>query len=155
MKKMLFTLMGIAVMAAAVSCKKKKDEPAAQVSKMLIGTKWKVSAQTVSPAVDLNGDGQADTDVFALQPACSKDDYLVFSEGGSFQFYEGAVKCTEENHTAGTWVLFNNDKSIRITDEDGTFEAQILSISAGTLSYKFNEEINGQTVTITETRVKS
>ncbi len=148
--------MGIAVMAAAVSCKKKKDEgPGVQVSKMLTGSKWKVTAQTVSPAVDLNGDGQADTDVFALQPACSKDDYLVFSEGGAFQFYEGAVKCTEENHTAGTWVLFNNDKSIRITDEDGTFEAQILTINTGTLSYKFTEVINGQTVTITETRVKS
>lgn len=158
MKKLLIMLMGVAVMAAAVSCKKKKkneDGPGTNVAKLLTGTKWKVTAQTISPAADYNADGVPDTDLMALRPECMQDDYVVFSDGGAFQFYEGTKKCTETVHAPGTWVLYNNNKSLRITDEDGSFEAEIVSISATTLTYKYTEVVGGKTVTVTETRAKS
>ncbi|MGE7776861.1 lipocalin family protein [Chitinophaga sp. NPDC101104] len=158
MKKITILFSCAIMLTGAVSCsKKKKDEagPSGSVTQMLVGTKWRLTAQTINPAVDVTGDGVPDSDMFAFMPECAKDDYVIFSTGGVYQLFEGQKKCSDAQEAPGTWVLFNNDKSLRVTDEDGSFEAEILSISATELKFRYNEEVDGKNVKVTETRVKS
>ncbi|WP_423737626.1 lipocalin family protein [Chitinophaga caseinilytica] len=158
MKKITILFSCAIVLTGAVSCsKKKKDEagPSGSVTKMLVGTKWRLTAQTINPAVDVTGDGVPDSDMFAFKPACAKDDYVVFSAGGVYQLFEGQKKCTETQEAPGTWVLYNNDKSLRVTDEDGSFEAEIISISGSELKIRYTEVMDGKNIQVTETRVKS
>ncbi|WP_126246882.1 lipocalin-like domain-containing protein [Chitinophaga rhizosphaerae] len=158
MKKITILFSCAIVMTGAVSCsKKKKDEagPSGNVASMLVGTKWRLTAQTINPAVDVTGDEVPDSDMFAFMPECAKDDYVVFSTGGVYQLFEGQKKCTETQEPPGNWVLYNSDKSLRVTDQDGSFEAEIVSITASELKFRYNEVMDGKNIQVTETRVKN
>ncbi|HKH62423.1 MAG TPA: lipocalin family protein [Flavitalea sp.] len=117
-----------------VSCKK---DPAQSRKEMLTTGKWRTIAQTVSPAVDWDGDGDLDTDLQIITDACIKDDYAIFRTDGSVEENEGPSKCDAADPQSEilTWSLKNNDMTLVVDGEDFTIE----QMSETTMKLKISE----------------
>jgi hypothetical protein len=94
------------------SCGKKDPQPASR-TELLVAKKWQVRSAVYQEA------GFPDQDVYALSPACSRDDYEQFNTPNTFVYDEGATKCSASSPQTrvGVWALFNNDTQLAITDD--------------------------------------
>ena len=153
------------------SCKKETTEPAAPVevaptptltptptpapatkTELLTAKKWKITAYTVSPAIDLNGNGTMVSNIYAQMPACEKDDLYIFNVNSSVTADEGGSKCDPNNPQSkldGTWT-FNSTETIITWDEDYNIE----TLNSTTLKVNNVEARNGINYTFTQTLTK-
>ncbi|MBD0279060.1 MAG: lipocalin family protein [Flavisolibacter sp.] len=96
----------------------KKDDKKAAPSKMdlLTSGHWKMTTYTLSPPIDLDGDGKLDSDGLATFPSCKKDDFFVFKKDGTGEKNEGLTKCSASDPQAETinWAFVNDEKEIII-----------------------------------------
>ncbi|MBC6492714.1 hypothetical protein ACFSQD_17840 [Flavihumibacter stibioxidans] len=132
------------------SCNKDDDEPAKTKTELLTSGAWKMSAHTVNPAQDLDGDGQSDdSDVFATYDACDKDDLTSFSTNGSGIISEGATKCDPSDPASYpfTWQWSNNETVLSLLGEDFT----LIELTSSTLKVSFSYSDAGSTYTETLT----
>ena len=104
-----------------VSCQK---DTAPSRTQMLTTGKWRTIAQTISPAIDWDGDGDLDTDLHIITDACIKDDYAIFRTDGSVEENEGPSKCDAADPQSEilTWSLKNNDMILVVDGADFTIE---------------------------------
>ena len=82
---------------------------------------WKLESSVVSPAIDLNMDGKADTDIRVMLEDCEKDDAEMYRTGGTVMKHEGASKCDEEDEDvseSGTWQYNAGTKQLTIKHHD-------------------------------------
>ena len=130
------------VLSLFVSCKKDKD---LSRKDMLTTGKWKTIAQTVSPAVDWDLDGDIDTDLYIIMDACLKDNYGVFRPDGTGEENEGSLKCdvADPQIEPFNWSIKNND-SILLVDGD---EFIIEQLTETTMKLIVSD--NGLTITST------
>lgn len=114
-------ILAASILSLVVSCKKDKDPTRTE---MLTNGKWKLTAQTISPAFDWDGDGDVDTDLYLIMDACTKDDYAVFRTDGTVEENEGASKCDASDPQSEIlpWSLKNNDMILHLDGEDFTIE---------------------------------
>lgn len=108
MRLMSFLPSSLVLMVLACSDGKSPTGPSASAKESLLtGTKWKVTAHTISPGVDYADDGTLVTDLFAVESQCSHDDITSFSADGKFVMEEGATKCdpADPQQEKGTWSL--------------------------------------------------
>ena len=110
MRTMKFVLM--LAIVVLVSCKKGEDSKGG-ATKMELITKaaWKYE----HAALDVNKDGQVDTDLPAgFVEACDKDNTLLFKADGSGVADEGPSKCDQGNNqtTNFTWAFENDEKNL-------------------------------------------
>jgi hypothetical protein len=120
----------------------------------LIQGSWQVTADLVSPPIDL-GTGPI-SDLYAAMDDCDKDDLYIIKANGIGEFNEGPTKCDPgDPQTAPfTWALTNNDKNLVITEALGTLTFEIVQLNNTTLKMVIKENILGTdyTETITYTR---
>lgn len=82
---------------------------------------WKLESSVVSPAIDLNMDGKADSDIRIMLEDCEKDDAEMYKTGGTVMKDEGANKCDEEEEAifeSGTWKYNAGTKQLTIKHHD-------------------------------------
>ncbi|MBO9731223.1 MAG: hypothetical protein J7623_21470 [Chitinophaga sp.] len=122
-------------------CRKHKDENKPDggiTTSYLVGKKWQTKAMTVTPGFD-DGQGGTITDLYAIMPACVKDNFTIFKADGSAVEDEGADKCPGTNQTRTyTWKL----------KDDGTLEGFTMEDFTGTFKSVKNSDTK---VTITAT----
>ncbi len=74
-----------------LSCK--KDEKSKTKTELLTNGSWHVTAYTVDPAIDWDGDGTDETNVYPVIEPCIKDDHTTFFANGTGELDEGPSKC--------------------------------------------------------------
>jgi Lipocalin-like domain len=119
-KTKLLLLTSIIIMVVLFACKK-EDHPKTK-SELLTTGEWKMTSFTVSPPVDLDGDGIVDSDIYSTYDACLKDDYYVFKNNGTMDINEGSTKCNPSDSQVETvnWAFVNGEKEIDIDGDRST-----------------------------------
>lgn len=131
-RSLLIATLALGMMASMSACKKDKKSK----TELLTNNSWKVKAAIINPAIDLFGNGQLITDLYAntlFYPACAKDDFQTFNDNGQVIYDEGPTKCdaNDPQTTTQNWT-FNSDETVVTTTElDGS---DPLSITVTTLS---------------------
>lgn len=127
MKKIIIALLILS------SCSKPKDDVVVpdntdKNKALLIGT-WVYSARTISPAMDWDGNGSVETNIYPVMTACQKDFFIQFAATG------GVIKlsCSNPNQ-AILWQLIDNGNTVKYTIASSTHSFQkIISINSTTL----------------------
>src|ERR1700755_2576588 len=94
----------------------KKDSKAKTKSELLTNGSWHVSAYVVDPAIDWDGDGTDETNVYAIMDQCIKDDHTTFFANGTGELEEGATKCSsgDPQTLPLTWTFTQNETELNI-----------------------------------------
>ncbi len=126
----------------------------ANTAELLIGT-WKMSANTVSPQIDYNGDGTKEADVFPVMSVCEKDGTLVFNTDMKATEDEGPTKCDVDDpqSVTRTWSLSVDNKILSL-EGDGTREIVSISATKLVMKIKFSGYGDGVEYTFTATFTK-
>jgi hypothetical protein len=126
-----------------LSCQKSSGGSAKTRKELLTSGSWKVSAVTVNPPVDYNGDGTDDTDIFALWEQCLKDDVTTFKADGTAKADEGATKCdpNDPQTSSLTWSLNSDDTKLTIDTEQYT----IVELTSSKIVLSIEQVDNGKT----------
>lgn len=104
---------------------------------------WKFESSVVTPAIDLNMDGKADSDIRVLLEDCEKDDAEMYKTGGTVMKHEGADKCDEEEETvfeSGSWKYNPGTKQLTVKHHD-TDKPQTMTV----------KEVSGNKMIVTST----
>ena len=135
----------IAVVLVAVACK--KDNKNSNMDLISSGS-WKMTAFTVNPGYDYDGNGTIDTDIYSLYDACEKDDYYSFHTDGKMEVNEGPTKCDASDPQAFTveWQFANNGKAIIIDGE----QMAIDELSSSKLILDYNDYGTKTIITFTK-----
>jgi hypothetical protein len=132
MKSMLFT--GLAASFMLTACENDKSAgPTGGKTGLLTGAKWKISAHTITPGVDEDGDGVLTTNLFSSEGSCTQDDVTQYSANGKWSVDEGATKCdpSDPQVETGTWKLDAADSLTMISDlDDVTLKGKVESLTA-------------------------
>ncbi len=104
-------------------------------SALLVGV-WKMSANTVTPAIDYNGDGNVVTNVFPVMENCEKDGTITFTADKNVTEDEGPTICDPDDPQSGTtkWSLSADNKTLFL---EGWGTREVVSITASTLILKY------------------
>ena len=96
------------------SCK--KDDPAKTKTDLLTAGSWHVVAYTVDPAIDWDGDGTDESNVYPVINPCIRDDHSTFFSGGTGELDEGATKCSDSDPqtVAFVWSFDQNEQGITV-----------------------------------------
>lgn len=105
-------LYAIAVLLFILSCKKEK-EPKTKVELLTTGN-WHVTSYTVEPALDWDGDGTEETNIYPVMDDCVKDDFTTFHDDGTGELNEGASKCSVNDPQANPFVWEFQQEGTRI-----------------------------------------
>ncbi|QJW88318.1 hypothetical protein HNV11_02480 [Spirosoma taeanense] len=150
-----------AMMLTTSACKKTNDivkpDGATTGTQAFVGKRLILSAFTMSPAVDFDGDGKVDPDLMAFMQECDKDNTIVFEKGGRLSGDNGALRCDDDEPatgSAGTWSYDEQTKILRIIDaEDKTdiSEWHVLEASAKTLKVEVSVVEDGVSLKATMT----
>ena len=130
----------------------KKD---AQVSKkdLLSGKNWIMTAETISPAMIVNG--TLITDLYSQTASCTKDDIGKFSSNGTYTLEEGLTKCGVNDpqvFETGTWTFNSNETILVMTSNTGTVtNGKIQELAANKLILTEEETYNSINYTLTLT----
>ncbi len=156
MKTNLKALLVMLLATALVLPGCKKDEDKQNREDMLTSGSWKLTAMTVDPAIDWFGTQV--TNIYAQLPTCVKDDLTIFENTGKVKFDEGATKCdpSAPQTLQGLWTLSVDEKTISITDEEGTESWEIVEMSNSQIKveYEAEDEDLGVTYTFSATYTK-
>ena len=96
MKKTIQLAVLLSVMAGVLTfqaCKKDEKDTAKTKTELITTGSWKMTAFTINPAVDVDFDGDTETNVFEVLDGCIKDDLTTFKTNGTAEGNEGASKC--------------------------------------------------------------
>ena len=137
-----FIIAATALLFVLSACKKDKSLSKTEI---LTTGKWKITAMSVSPAMDADGDGDLDSDLYILLEPCEKDNYSVFKTDGTIENNEGPTKCDPQDPQThiSTWSLKNNENILEVDGDDHIIE----ELNANNLRLKFSEF--GDTYTFT------
>lgn len=127
--KTSYTIIVIATLTGALALTAFTLPPAVQKAPFA-DKYWILESSVVSPAVDLDMDGKADTDILAMIEDCEKDDAEMYKTGGTVIKHSGASKCDEEEETvseSGTWEYDAATKQLTVKHHD-TRKAQTLTV---------------------------
>jgi hypothetical protein len=141
-----------ALLIFVAGCKKDEDSNAIDPSQ-LTGKQWKTTGKTVSPAIDFDNDGTAETNIFPLLETCEKDNLIHLSTSNVITFDEGATKCdpADNQTTAGVWAWNSDQTKITVTVGGFVSTATVITLNATTFVVQTADTINSTPVTSTET----
>jgi hypothetical protein len=110
-------ILGLALCASLLSCKKENESPARSKEEVLLlanGRSWKISGITILPGTLI--DGEFGTDYYnSNESPCIKDDLIKFESGGVYTQDEGATRCpsSSSQFIKGTWSLMEYNTKLR------------------------------------------
>lgn len=103
-----------------------------QAPGLLTAHPWIPAAHSISPPFDVDDDGDADANLFAVEDDCEHDDILTFSADGSWQDDEGPNVCEGSPQIeSGSWSL--NAAGDTVSLGNG-IALRIIALSATSLS---------------------
>nr|WP_295870222.1 hypothetical protein [uncultured Chitinophaga sp.] len=153
----VMALCAVSGMLLFTQCKKdKKDDPKdLSFKEFLVGKKWQLSAYTVNPGID-DGEGQVITDLYAVFPACMKDDFTEYFANGTAAEDEGPTKCSPASPQRRTfnWDL-KADGTLEGRGDDDDFTGTYRAEKINNTSYKitgtghYNDDPTPRTVVLT------
>ncbi|PSL22930.1 lipocalin family protein [Dyadobacter jiangsuensis] len=138
----LFSLLTI----AASSCKDndKKDITPEPLKITFTDKKWKTETWDLVKPLDLDEDGDKETDLMQLLIECDLDDFIVFQKDGKFITNTGSKRCNakeeQENYTAN-WAYDEAAKIIKMKSVPSGLEKddwEVLELTETTLKVRFN-----------------
>lgn len=116
---------------------------------------WKLTAHTVTPAVDLNMDGVMVTDILNAEGACAKDNITTFKAGGTWTEDDGAAKCdpTDPQTVSGTWTqnAAKDSLEVKVTGFPFPLDYKVQEVTATSLKLVIVSEDWGDDGPYTET----
>lgn len=127
----------------------KKDKKSKTRTELLTSGSWHVTAYTVDPAIDWDGDGTEESNVYAIMEQCIKDDRTTFTADGKGELDEGATRCNS-NDPQVTPLVWSFDQSEELLKVQGT-DYIIESLTESQLIVKDIQVISAVTVTHTVT----
>jgi len=149
------TALVILSVAVIVGCKKDDNNNNGGTSKtqLLTTGSWKLTSDYIDPAVDVNGDGVADHEVFSFYDACDKDDMIIFKSDGTVTFDEGASKCdpTDPQSENSTWKFASNETQLVVGDASSGETVTLVELSATVLKFRSSFAVQGVTYNETMT----
>src|SRR5829696_2995569 len=94
----------------------KKDDKSKTKTELLVNGTWHLTAYTVDPPIDWDGDGTDESDVYAILEPCVKDDHTTFFADGTGELDEGASKCNQGDPqtTPITWDLDQSETLLTV-----------------------------------------
>jgi hypothetical protein len=127
----------------------KKDSESKSKTELLTTGNWHVSAYTVDPAIDFDGDGTDETNVYAVMDECIKDDHTTFFANGTAELDEGATKCSSNDPQTMTltWTFNQDETQLEVQG----IQYLVESLTASQMVLKEIEVISAVTVTHTVT----
>jgi hypothetical protein len=151
-------LLAVAATVGFTSCGKDDDSanPTKSKTDLISASGWKLSSLTISPAIDLNGDGTPDSDLTPFVSACNKDDVTIFKSDKTYTMDEGATKCSATDPQVfenGTWAFSADESKITLTPT-GSPDADtytITELNENTLKYTETQSDSSGTYTFTAT----
>jgi hypothetical protein len=151
-------LLAVAATVGFTSCGKDDDEttPAKSKTELISSGGWKLASLTISPAIDLNGDGTPDSDLTPFVSACNKDDVTNFKSDKTYTMDEGASKCNAADPQVfenGTWSFSSDESKITLTPtgspDSDTYT--ITELTESTLKYTETQSDSSGNYTFTAT----
>ena len=135
--------------AALVLFSCKKDEKSKTKTELLTNGSWHVTAYTVDPAIDWDGDGTDESNVFPVIDQCIKDDRTTFFADGNGELDEGPTKCDPSDPQSNpiTWAFDQTESQLTVQG----IQYQIESLTESQLVVKEIEVVSAVTVTHTVT----
>lgn len=140
----------ITLTVLVINCK--KDESVTSSRKdLLSGKSWIMTAETISPAINVNG--VLITDFYAQEASCTKDDIAKLNSNGTYTLEEGPTKCDANDpqvFETGTWTL-NSDETILVMTSSTSIvtNAKIQELTASKLVITEEETLSGIKYTLT------
>lgn len=105
---------------------------------------WVMESSSITPAIDLDMDGKADTDIRVMMEDCERDDAEMFKSGGKILKHDGNKRCDEEEEQvteSGTWTYDANTKQLtskhHSTSKPQTVLVKEVSASKMAVQYSF------------------
>ena len=146
------TIISVLFLTVAVlmsSCKKDENQTT-DAKTLLTAHKWRLTAYTVNPGVDAEGDGVIVTDLFAhffgSGDECMKNTSYEFKADNSMVIIDGC----DEYPMEGTWALSSDKKTLTFMEEPQT----IVSISENTFKTESKYTEEGVTYVLSSTYAK-
>ncbi|WP_345232554.1 DUF5004 domain-containing protein [Olivibacter ginsenosidimutans] len=159
MKK--YPLIMMISLIAFAACKKDKDNEDGEPAKTgFVDKKWVLESMTINPAIDLNGDGTAETDMMDFSDPCVLDDITTFRKDGKTVLNDGKLRCNEENpqeRVTGTWSYDEATKQLT-TQETGESPSTVQVVKIDDQHLVLKQEMttdDGTVYTITVTLKKA
>jgi hypothetical protein len=118
------TFIVLALLIASLSgCKKDKEQnQSPSKTELLTSGQWRLTAYTLSPPVDFDGDGSPDSDALALFEPYNRDDLFRFKADGTLEIDEGPTKALASDpqiKNTTTWAFADN-QTVLVIDGDRT-----------------------------------
>ena len=144
MKTLLFSCCAALVL---FSCK--KDEKSKTKTELLSNGSWHVTAYTVDPPIDWDGDGTDESNVYPVIEQCIKDDHTTFFANGTGELDEGSTKCdpNDPQTIPLSWEFDQSESQLTVE----SIQYQIESLTESQMVLKEIEVISSVTVTHTVT----
>jgi hypothetical protein len=144
-------LLIITLTVMVINCKKDANSVVSRKD-LLSGKTWIMTAETISPAMNVNG--TLITDFYSQEPSCTKDDIAKLNSNGTYTLEEGQTKCSANDpqvYETGTWTL-SSDESVLVLTSNGTVtNAKIQELTASKLVVIEEETLNSIKYTLTST----
>lgn len=146
MKNYTYTILFSLLVVAAAACKD-DDNTAVTPEPVKItfaGKKWKTQTWDLVKPLDLDEDGDKETDLMQLLIECDLDDFIVFQQDGKFVTNTGSKQCnaTEEQESySANWTYDEAAKVIKMKSVPSGLEKddwEVLELTETTLKVRFN-----------------
>jgi len=144
----------IIVLTVAVIAGCKKDDSAPTKTDLLTSGSWRLTASHVDPAIDANGDGVVENDIFAVAPSCFRDNLITFKSDGTYVVDEGATKCDPSDPQimeSSNWKFTDNESKIMIGEPGSEETGQLLQLSSTVLQIKIVIDDGASGINLTQT----
>ena len=101
---------------ALLLCSCKKDKESKTKTELLTTGSWHVTNYIVDPAIDWDGDGSKETDIYLVMESCVKDDFSIFHIDGTGQIDEGPTKCVSNGSQIipFTWAFLEDEHRLQV-----------------------------------------
>ncbi|MGP1992956.1 hypothetical protein D9V96_013845 [Zobellia laminariae] len=157
-----YLLILVFVILALSSCKKNDDEVAVSDRATALLGQWKYESIMTDTAVDINGDGTVNIDLFNTQEIrqCIKDNLTFFTERGEnekgdYSINANGLACEED----GQFTNIEEDRYELINDNTIRFDVRndmrIIKMTKTKLVVENDDNLGGENVIVTITYSKS
>ncbi len=148
-----------AVMIFIAGCKKEESKPivippvVSYDTTLLFGKTWMKTAETFSPAVDVDGDSIPDSNIYPLLDPCETDNEITFSAARVVTIDEGGSKCDifDPQTTTGTYRWNGTRNAITATFSTLSKTLTVLTLDSTTLKFQSPDTVHGVPIIDTET----
>ena len=143
MKKSLLAITAMTLLFTA--CKKDDETPVNPKKTVVTSGKWHITSSSSVVAYPAPI-GTQTFDLFAMIPACQRDNRYTFNSDNTVTTDEGATKCNAsdpQQKTGGTWAFLNNDTQFQVVDGSNSVSGDILVLDNSTLTLRYTTTANG------------